>query len=307
MDLMDLDAVERILANCSLCPRNCHVKRTQGQLGYCGAGIQPKIARIALHDWEEPPISGEKGSGAIFFSNCNLKCCFCQNYRISHESFGKEVPVPTLAQKFLQLQSMGAHNINLITGAPYVPQIAQAIQIAKGMGLSIPVVYNTSAYEKVDTLRMLEGLVSIYIPDLKYIDPELGKEYSDAPNYFAVASIAIQEMARQCGPAIFDKAGIMSSGLLVRHLVMPGRIEDSLRCLEWIKYNLPDGAYTSIMAQYLPLHHAQNHPEINRKLTQEEYNLVIAKVFELGLENGFIQELEAASAEYVPEFDLTGV
>ncbi len=307
MELMELNAVEKLLSDCELCPRNCHVNRTQGQLGYCSAGLQPKIARIALHAWEEPPISGEKGSGAVFFSNCNLKCCFCQNYRISHQGFGKEVPVPALAQKFLLLQSMGAHNINLITAAPYVPQIAQAIRIAKGMGLAVPVVYNTSAYEKVDTLRLLEGLVNIYIPDLKYINPELGKEYSDAPNYFAVASVAIQEMVRQCGPTVFDKRGLMLSGLLVRHLVMPGKSEDSLRCLEWIKYNLPDGVYTSIMSQYLPYHNAKDHKEISRKLTQEEYDQVTAKVFELGLENGFIQELDAASEEYVPEFNLTGV
>jgi putative pyruvate formate lyase activating enzyme len=307
MELMELNAVEKLLSNCDLCPRNCHVNRTQGQLGYCDAGLQPKIARIALHAWEEPPISGVKGSGAIFFSNCNLKCCFCQNYKISHQGFGKEVPVPTLAQKFLQLQSMGAHNINLITGAPYAPQIAQAIQIAKGMGLAVPVVYNTSAYEKVDTLRLLEGLVNIYITDLKYIAPELGKEYSDAPNYFAVASAAIQEMARQCGPAVFDEHGLMRSGLLVRHLVMPGKADDSLRCLEWIKYNLPAGIYTSIMSQYLPFYNAKNHQEIGRKLTQEEYDQVTAKITELGLENGFVQELEAASEEYIPEFDLTGV
>jgi putative pyruvate formate lyase activating enzyme len=308
MDLMEIDAVEKILASCDLCPRNCHVNRTMGRKGFCGAGIQPKIARIALHHWEEPPISGTNGSGTVFFSHCNLKCCFCQNYKISHEGFGREVSVPTLAQKFIQLQSQGAHNINLITGAPYVPQIAQAIRIARDMmGLTIPIVYNTSAYEKVDTLRMLEGLVNIYIPDLKYTAPELGNEYCEAPNYFAVASSAILEMIRQCGPVVVNDDGIMQSGVLVRHLVMPGRIEDSFHCLEWIKYNLGDDVYTSIMAQYIPFYHADKHPEISRKLTSEEYHRVVNKVEELDFANGFIQELEAASEDYIPEFDLTGV
>ena len=308
MELMEIDALEKLLTRCELCPRNCHVSRTTGEKGYCGAGIQPKIARVALHPWEEPPISGTNGSGTIFFSHCNLKCGFCQNYQISHEGFGREISAPTLAQKFIQLQSQGAHNINLVTGAPYVPQIAQALQIAKGMmGLTIPVVYNTSAYEKVDTLHMLEGLVNIYIPDLKFNAPELGNEFCEAPNYFAVASSAILEMIRQCGPVVLDDDGLMRSGVLVRHLVMPGKVDDSLRCLEWIKYNLGDQVYTSIMAQYIPFYHAKNHPEINRKLTPEEYNLVVAKVGELDFENGFIQELEAASEEYVPEFDLTGI
>lgn len=252
-------------------------------------------------------LSAATEDQALFFANCNLKCCFCQNYQISHEGFGKEIAVPTLAQKFLLLQSMGAHNINLITGAPYVPQIAQTIQIARGMGgLSIPIVYNSSGYEKVDTLRLLEGLIDIYIPDLKYIAPELSKEYSDAPNYFAVASTAILEMVRQCGPPVFDDHGLMRSGVLVRHLVMPGQVEDSLRCLEWLKYNLADTVYTSIMSQYIPFYHANNYPEINRKLITEEYTQVMAKIEELGLENGFIQELTAASEDYVPKFDLTG-
>lgn len=308
MELMEIGAVEKILTSCDLCPRNCHVNRTMGQKGFCGAGIQPKIARIALHPWEEPPISGTNGSGTIFFSQCNLKCCFCQNYTISHEGFGKEISVLTLAQKFIQLQSQGAHNINLVTGAPYVPQIAQAIQIAREMmGLTIPVVYNTSAYEKVDTLHLLEGLVNIYIPDLKFIDPGLGNEFCEAPNYFAVASSAILEMVRQCGPVVLDDDGLMRSGVLLRHLVMPGKIEDSLRCLEWIKYNLGNQVYTSIMAQYIPFYNAKNHPEINRKVTLEEYNRVVSKLEELDFENGFIQELEAASEDYIPEFDLTGV
>lgn len=304
---MDLDVVEKLMSNCKLCPRNCCVNRTIGQLGFCNAGLHIKVARVALHHWEEPPISGERGSGTIFFSSCNLKCCFCQNYKISHEGFGKELSIPELAQKFIYLQSMGAHNINLVTGAPYVPQIAQAIKIARAIGLAVPVVYNTSSYEKVDTLKLLNGLVNIYLPDLKFVSPELGNKYLGAANYFAVASSAILEMVRQCGPVVIDENGLMRSGVIIRHLVMPGMAEDSLRCMEWVKDNLPSGVYFSLMAQYLPFYEAKKYPEINRRLTEEEYHAVINKLAELELEDGFVQDLNSASEEFVPDFDLTGI
>ncbi|MCL6590066.1 MAG: radical SAM protein [Firmicutes bacterium] len=304
---MELGAEDKLLANCELCPRNCHVDRTKGQLGFCNAGYLPKVARVATHHWEEPPISGERGSGTIFFSHCNLKCCYCQNYQISHEGFGKEITIPELAQKFLFLQSQGAHNINLVTGACYVPQIAQAINIARAIGLAVPVIYNTSAYEKVETLQLLEGLVNVYLPDLKYIDPELGKTYSGAANYFAIASSAIQEMVRQCGPVKLDENGLIRSGVLVRHLILPSATADSIRCLEWIKYNLPKDVYLSLMAQYLPLFKAKDHPPLNRRITEAEYNLVVDKAVDLGFEEGFIQDLDAASAEFIPKFDLTGL
>lgn len=296
-----------LLSNCELCPRNCHIDRTRGETGFCGAGLQPKIARIALHQWEEPPISGQRGSGAVFFSHCNLKCCFCQNYQISHEGYGNELSIPELSQKFLGLQEKGAHNLNLVTPTPYVPQIAEAIRLARSNGLTLPVIYNTSAYEKVDTLKLLDGLVDVYLPDLKYVAPEFGLSYSKASNYFAAASPAILEMVRQCGPVKMDEAGIIRSGVIVRHLIMPGAVEDSIRCIEWIKYNLPAGIYLSLMAQYIPLYQAQEHPEINRRITKEEYDRVVAKVMELDFEDGFLQELEAADEAYIPEFDLTGV
>lgn len=305
---MELDEVEKILSSCKLCPRNCCVDRNNGQLGFCNAGLYVKVARVGLHQWEEPPISGERGSGTIFFSNCNLKCCFCQNYQISHEGYGKELSIPELAQKFIYLQSNGAHNINLVTGSPYVPQIVQAIKIARAIGLAVPVVYNTSSYEKVETLKLLDGVVDIYLPDIKFVSPELSRKYLGVANYFAVASPAILEMVRQRGPAVMDENGLMRSGVIVRHLVMPGMTDDTLRCMEWFKDNLSkSGVYFSLMAQYLPFYEAKQHPEINRQLNEEEYNTVVNKLEELELEDGFMQDLSSASEEYVPAFDLTGV
>lgn len=296
-----------ILSNCELCPRNCHVDRTQGETGFCGAGLLPKVARIALHRWEEPPISGDRGSGTVFFSNCNLKCCFCQNHQISHDGYGKELSINELSRKFIELQKAGAHNLNLVTATPYVPQVAEAIRLARAGGMTLPVIYNTSAYEKVDTLKLLEGLVDVYLPDLKYIAPEIGRAYSKASNYFAAASTAILEMVRQCGPVKLDEAGLIRTGVLVRHLIMPGTTDDSIRCIEWVKYNLPAGVYLSLMAQYLPLYQATQHPEIDRRITKDEYDRVVAKVMELDFEDGFLQELDAADEAYIPDFDLTGV
>ncbi|HBF38973.1 MAG TPA: radical SAM protein, partial [Firmicutes bacterium] len=283
-----MNEIEKQMSSCELCPRNCHVDRNKNVSGFCGAGIRPKIARIALHHWEEPPISGERGSGAIFFSNCNLKCCFCQNYTISQENFGREISIDELAEKFLYLQYSGAHNINLVTPSHFVPQIALAIRIARLMGLKIPIVYNTSAYEKVETLRLLEGLIDVYLPDLKCVSPEVGRQYYGAPNYFAFASSAILEMIRQVGPVVLDDEGIIRSGVIVRHLIVPNGVPDSIRCLEWAKEYLPQGVYISLMAQYIPFYHAVKHPEINRRLTNEEYQAVVDKMSELEFEDGFV-------------------
>jgi putative pyruvate formate lyase activating enzyme len=302
-----MNEIKTMMSSCELCPRNCHVNRNIGETGFCGAGIQPKLARIALHHWEEPPISGERGSGAIFFSNCNLKCCFCQNHTISHGGFGREMSIDDLAEKFLFLQYNGAHNINLVTPAHFVPQIASAIRIARLMGLTVPIVYNTSAYEKVETLKLLEGLIDIYLPDLKCVSPEVGKLYYGAPNYFAFASSAILEMVRQVGPVVLDEQGLMRSGVIVRHLILPDGVSDSFRCLEWAKEYLPSGVYISLMAQYIPFHQAEKRPEINRRITNDEYQAVVDKMAELEFEDGFVQGLESASEDYVPSFDLTGV
>lgn len=296
-----------LLSNCALCPRECGVNRVDGELGFCGAGELPKVARIALHHWEEPSISGTKGSGTVFFSGCNLKCCFCQNYVLSHESFGKEIGADQLATKFILLQQQGAHNINLVTGSHFAPQIAAAIQNAKKLGLTIPIVYNSSAYEKTSTLHLLEGLVDIYLPDLKYNSATMSNRYSHAPDYFEIASSAIMEMIRQCGEVKLDQNGIMISGVMVRHLVMPGGTDDSIQCLEWLKHNLPPGIYISLMAQYLPLPEIKLPAELAHPLTATEYEKVCAKLFELELEDGYVQELEAATVEFVPAFDLTGV
>lgn len=303
-----MNEIEKIMSSCELCPRNCHIDRTAGELGFCGAGIQPKIARIGLHHWEEPPISGERGSGTIFFTGCNLKCCYCQNHLISHEGFGREITIDDLAEKFLYLQYNGAHNINLVTPTHFVPQIAAAIRMARLMGLSVPIVYNSSSYEKVETLKLLEGLIDIYLPDLKCVSPEVGRLYYGAPNYFAFASSAIIEMVRQVGPVVLDdEQGIMRSGVIVRHLIMPDGVTDSFRCLEWAKEYLPSGVYVSLMAQYIPFYQADKRPEINRRITVDEYQAVVDKMEELEFEDGFVQGLESASEDYVPKFDLSGV
>lgn len=302
-----MNEIEKMMIQCDLCPRNCNVNRTHGELGTCGVGIKPKVAKITLHHWEEPPISGERGSGTVFFAGCNLKCCFCQNHYLSQAGFGYEMAIDELAERFLYLQHSGAHNINLVTPSHYVPQIVQTIKIARLMGLTIPIVYNSSAYEKIETLKTLEGLVDIYLPDLKCVSPEIGKLYFNAPNYFAIASSAILEMIRQAGPVTLDQHDIMRSGVIVRHLILPNAIEDSFRCLEWAKEYLPSGVYLSIMAQYVPMHQASKRPEINRRITPDELQAVADKMAELEFEDGFIQGLESASEEYVPCFDLTGV
>ncbi len=302
-----MNEIEKIISSCELCPRNCHVDRSKGELGFCGAGTRVKVAKISLHHWEEPPISGENGSGTVFFTGCNLKCSFCQNYRISQEGVGLEMDIDDLAEKFLYLQYNGAHNINLVTPVHYVPQIAAAIKMAKLMGLTVPIVYNTSSYEKVETLKMLEGLIDVYLPDLKCVSPELGRLYFNAPNYFAFASSAILEMIRQIGPVITDDRGIIKSGVIVRHLILPDGVHDSFRCLEWAREYLPTGVYVSLMAQYIPYYHAFQRPELSRKITREEYEIVVSKMEELEFEDGFVQGLESATDEYVPDFNLSGV
>jgi putative pyruvate formate lyase activating enzyme len=276
-------------------------------MGFCHSGVKIRVARIALHHWEEPSISGTNGSGTIFFSGCNLRCCFCQNSQISQEGFGQELTVSELAAGFLDLQRQKAHNINLVTPSHWVPQIASAIMRARELGLTVPIVYNSSAYEKVSTLKMLDGLVDVFLPDLKFHSATLSQRYLNASDYFLYASDAILEMERQCGPVVLDPDGIIRSGLIIRHLVMPGSASDSIACLEWIRSTLPPQTHLSIMAQYLPLHHAPFYPEINRTLTATEYQQVLDKLEELKLENGFIQELQAASENYIPDFDLTGI
>lgn len=296
-----------MLESCRLCPRACGINRTAGQTGFCRAPLKPKVARASLHFWEEPCLSGDQGSGAVFFSHCNLKCIYCQNYRISQDHYGREVDIPTLAAIFLSLERKGAHNINLVSPTPYIPQVAAAIKKARSAGLQIPVVYNSNAYEEVSALAHLEGLVDIYLPDLKYALPESAGEFSGAPDYFAVATKAILEMYRQVGLPSFDKNGLMTRGLIIRHLVLPGQLANTSHVLNWIAGNLPREVCLSLMAQYLPTYRAVNKPPLNRRLTKREYNRAVDILLNLGLEFGYVQELTAADECYVPPFDGTGV
>lgn len=294
------------MTECRLCPRQCGVDRSK-RTGYCGVSYRVKLARAALHFWEEPCISGERGSGTVFFSGCALKCVFCQNYQLSAGHFGKEVSIQRLAEIFLELQQQGAHNINLVTGGHYVPQIVQALELVR-KDLKIPVVYNSSGYETVETLRQLKGYVDIYLPDLKYYSPERSARYSNARDYFAVASQAVQEMFSQVGPVQFDEQGMLQKGVVVRHMVMPNGVEDTMDILTWIAEHLPlDDILVSVMSQYTPFYKSADYPEINRRLTQEEYDRVLDWMECMGIEQGFVQELSSAKEEYTPDFSLQGV
>ncbi|GLI50710.1 radical SAM protein [Tepidanaerobacter syntrophicus] len=294
---------KNILKECKLCPFCCGVDRTKGQKGVCKAPGNAVVSKYFVHKWEEPCISGENGSGTVFFTHCNLKCVFCQNFKISQEGAGREVSITDLAEIFLELQQNGVNNINLVTPTIYSVQIIESVKFAKEKGLALPIVWNSNAYERVETLKMLTGLVDVYLPDLKYFSDDLALKYSAAPGYFDIATQAILEMFSQVGEPVFDGNGIIKKGLVIRHLVLPGHVEDSKKVLQWISANLPKGVYVSIMSQYAPYYKAKNYPEINKTLSKKEYDEVIDYFFELGLENGYIQEEGAASDEYVPDFD----
>ena len=290
------------LKKCNLCPHKCGVNRIDGNLGRCKAGSKVKIALANLHFFEEPCISGEKGSGTVFFSGCNLSCKFCQNYKISQEYLGKEIEIDELSKEFLKLQEMGANNINLVTGFMYIPQIIEALKIAKKDGLKIPVVYNSSGYESVEALKLLDGYIDVYLPDFKYFDNELAERLSGIKNYKENAILAIQEMYKQCGKLeINEETGMIKKGLIIRHLALPNYIENSKNVLSWIKENMPD-VLVSVMAQYFPTHKAIGMEDIGRKLTKEEYETLENHVFDLNLD-GFMQDLEDDETKYVPDFE----
>jgi putative pyruvate formate lyase activating enzyme len=293
--------------NCALCPRNCHVDRLSGEKGYCGAGGRLILARAALHMWEEPCISGEEGSGTVFFSGCGLKCVYCQNHQISNIIRGKEITYERLSEIFLEQKQKGANNINLVTPTHFVPDIVLAISDAKDKGLDIPIVYNTSGYEKTDTLKLLEGLVDVYLPDFKYLDPDLGKRFSNAGDYGEVAKSALAEMFRQVGRPAFDGRGVMKRGVLVRHLLLPGCGRDSVNVVKYLYETYHDDIYISIMNQYTPLEHISAYPDIYRKVTEEEYRRVVDFAIEAGVVNGFIQEGDTAEESFIPSFNLEGV
>ena len=293
------------LENCTICPHQCGVDRKKGQIGRCQAKDTVKIALYSVHFFEEPCISGEKGSGTIFFSHCNLNCLYCQNYEISQLGKGKEYTIEQLAEIMLKQQNLGVANINLVTPTSYVAQIIEAIKIAKKNGLNIPIVYNTNSYEKIETLKMLEGYIDVYLPDLKYADDKLGKKYSNINHYFEIATKAIQEMRRQVGPAIFDSNGMMKRGVIIRHLVLPNYIENSKKVLKWLKENIHPEDYISVMAQYFPTYLAKQDKFMNRKLTTEEWEEIENYIEELDFKNGFEQELGEHEEEYVPKWDVT--
>ncbi len=301
-----LDVLKELenLNKCNLCPHFCGVNRTENRIGRCKATDKVKLALYSIHNFEEPCISGDKGSGTVFFSNCNLNCIYCQNYEISQLGKGKEITIEELAKVFLTQQEKNVENINLVTPTSYVPQIIQAIKTAKKQGLHIPIIYNTNSYENIETLKMLEGYIDIYLPDLKYAENELGKNYSNVKNYFEIATKAIQEMIRQVGTPKINENGIIQKGVIIRHLVLPNQIENSKKVLRWIKDDLPEDIYVSIMAQYFPSYKAKENKDLNRKLTQKEWNEIEDFVQELDIENGYIQELGEHEEEYVPKWDI---
>lgn len=303
-----MKSTEALLSNCIICPRECGVNRLAGQKGYCGTAATLVAARAALHFWEEPCISGMVGSGTVFFGGCNLRCVFCQNYPIAVGACGKEITIPRLAGIFLELQEKGAANINLVTPTHYIPQIREALLLAKEQGLRLPIVYNTGGYEKVEALRLLDGLVDIYLPDLKYYSTELSSKYSHAPDYFQKAALALAEMFRQAGTPVFDTStGFMQRGMIVRHLILPGQVKDSKKVLHYLFDTYGNDIYVSIMNQYTPLPHVTQFPELDCRVTAEEYNRVISFCLRLGLENAFIQEGETAEESFIPAFDLEGI
>ena len=291
---------------CSLCPRMCMADR-EITTGYCGVKNTLRVARAALHFWEEPCISGEEGSGAVFFTGCNLRCVFCQNFQIARAEQGKEITVERLSEIFLELQAQKANNINLVTATHYVPQVVCALKRAKEQGLNIPVVYNCGGYESVETLKMLEGLVDIYLPDFKYVDTERAKRYSRAENYPEVAKTALAEMVRQQPEAQFDDREMMKKGVIVRHLMLPGGIKDSKAVVKYLYETYGDQIYISLMNQYTPLPHVEEYPEINRKVKKFEYDRLVGYAISLGVENGFIQEGETAEESFIPAFTNEGV
>ena len=296
---------KEMLERCTMCPHKCKVNRYVTK-GKCKASGNIKVALASVHNFEEPPISGINGSGTIFFSGCNLKCKYCQNYEISHDMYGKEITVERLADIMLEQQKRGVHNINLVTPTIYAYQIKEAIILAKNKGLKIPIVYNSSGYESVETLKMLEGLIDIYLPDFKYYYNELGEKYSSVKSYFEVAKEAILEMRRQTKDS-FDDKQIMTSGLIVRHMILPNNVDNTKKVIKWIKDNLGQDTIISIMAQYFPTYQANKFQEINRKINKEELQEIENYLFEQDMVNGYIQELGEHEEEYVPKFNIENI
>ena len=296
-----------LLKECRLCIRDCGVNRLEGKTGVCRSTSDIVIARAALHKWEEPCISGTKGSGAVFFSNCNFRCVFCQNHEISQENKGKIISIERLSEIFLELQDQGANNINLVTPTHFVPQIIEALKIAKSKGLNLPVVYNTNGYDTVETIKLLNGIVDVYLPDFKYFNDKYAAKYSFAPNYSKNVVEVIREMVNQAGKPQFNEDGIMIKGVIVRHLMLPGLLFDSKKVIDCIYNNFKDSVYISIMNQYIPMHKACNYPEINKSLNPKHYDSLIDYALSIGVKNGFIQESGTNDMAFIPPFNFEGV
>lgn len=295
-----------LLNKCTLCSRNCKINRNNN-VGFCKASSTVKVARAALHLWEEPPISMGNGSGTIFFSHCNLNCVFCQNHDISQEFNGKEISVERLSEIFLELQEKGANNINLVTPTHYVPQIIEALKISKSRGLNIPILYNTNSYDSIETIKLLDGYIDVYLPDFKYFNDKYAIKYSKVNNYAFNAISVIDEMLKQVGNPKFDSSGKIIKGVIVRHLMLPGLLFDSKKVVDLLYNRYGDNIYISLMNQYIPMFNACNYPEINKSLNPKHYDALINYALELGLKNGFIQDEGANILSYVPKFNCEGV
>lgn len=298
---------ENPYSDCTLCPRKCHVDRTRGEKGFCGMGAGARAAKAYNHMWEEPVLTGSCGSGTVFFSGCNLRCIFCQNSGISQTGFGEPLTPDRLSDIFLSLQEKKASNINLVTGVMFIPDIRDAIIIARKNGLFVPVVYNSGGYESPDALKLLDGLIDIYMPDFKYMSEEAAGKYSAAPDYSTHAKASIAEMFRQTGPVVLGENGMMKRGLIVRHLVLPGLVKDSKKILRYLHETYGNDIYVSIMSQYTPVPSVKDHPLLGRKITAEEYDRVLKFAEAIGIENGFTQTGEAAEESFIPSWDLDGI
>lgn len=297
-----------MMQKCTLCPRNCNANRNVGEKGVCGVeGSGIVGARAALHMWEEPCISGENGSGTVFFSGCSLRCIYCQNYEIAHAKRGKRITVERLSEIFLELAGKGANNINLVTPTHYTPEIIQAVSRAKKQGLNLPIVYNCSGYEKVETLEMLDGIVDIYLTDFKYMEEEAAAKYSKAPDYPEVAKRALKEMVFQTGEPLFGEEGMMKKGVIVRHLLLPNHLRNGKKVVKYVYETYGDKVYLSLMNQYTPLPQVKHIPELNRRVTEREYEKLVDYAIELGVEHAFIQEGETAKESFIPDFGCEGI
>lgn len=296
-----IDEFYKLLSPCRICPRECKVDRLKGEIGNCKAGLKVKISSYHQHFGEEPPLVGRNGSGTIFFTHCNLHCIYCQNYDISQLAMGRETTLEELAQMMLKLQNLGCHNINFVTPTPWVPQIVKALAIAKEHGLSVPTVYNCGGYESVETLKLLEGIIDIYMPDIKYANNEYAEKYSQAPNYWDVVRPALKEMHRQVGDLVVEN-GVAKRGLLIRHLVLPDNIAGSRKCFEFISEKLSKNTVVNVMAQYHPTFKANRFPEINRRITAKEYRQSLEELEKFGLDQGFKQTIDTIFRILVPEW-----